>query len=130
MYYLFIIEAQVIVYIDSLFSWWNCTALKVPGLISQNGDFYSNDASLPKKSCFKISVKSVQPFGYKKRLRILQLPIPFYVRIIMVTITSHIFINIFQMVHFSAVKFARDNKKNIWAFFWYLNLQKFEKSLK
>ncbi len=31
----------------------------------------------------------------------------------MVTITSHIFINIFQMVHFSAVKFDRGNEKNM-----------------
>ncbi len=30
----------------------------------------------------------------------------------MVTITSNIFINIFQTVHFSAVKFTRDNEKN------------------
>ncbi len=49
--------------------------LKVPGAISQNGDFYSNDASPPKKSWFQISVKSVKRFGYKKRLCILQLPI-------------------------------------------------------
>ncbi len=47
----------------------------------------------------------------------------------MVTITSHIFINIFQMVHFSAVKFTRVMRK-IWAFFWYQNLWKFEKNLK
>ncbi len=31
----------------------------------------------------------------------------------MVTITSHIFINIFQTVHFSAVKFPRSNEKNM-----------------
>ncbi len=31
----------------------------------------------------------------------------------MVTITSHIFINIFQTVHFSAVKFTRGNEKNM-----------------
>ncbi len=30
----------------------------------------------------------------------------------MVTITSHIFINIFQTVHFPAVKFSRGNEKN------------------
>ena len=48
--------------------------LKVPGPISQNGDFYSMDASPPKKSWFEISVKSVQRFGHKKRC-ILQLPI-------------------------------------------------------
>ena len=31
----------------------------------------------------------------------------------MVTITSHIFIDIFQTVHFSAVKFNRGNVKNM-----------------
>ncbi len=87
--------------------------LKVPGLISQNGIFYSNDASSPKKSWLQISVKSVKPFRHKKRLRILQLPIPYFVSLIMVTITSQIFINIFQTVHFSVVKFTRGNEKNM-----------------
>ena len=85
----------------------------MPGPISQNGNFYSNDASSPKISWFQISFKSVKPFGHKKRLRILQLPIPYCVRYcVLVTITSHIFINIFQTVHFSAVKFTRGNEKN------------------
>ena len=75
-------------------------SLKVPGPISQNGDIYSNDASLPKKSWFQISVKSVKPFGRMKRLRILQLPIPYCVNLIMVSITSHISVNIFKTVHF------------------------------
>ncbi len=52
--------------------------------------------------------------------------IPYCVNLIMVTITSHIFINISQTVHFSAVKFTRV-MRNIWAFFWYQNLRKFEK---
>ncbi len=52
----------------------------------------------------------VKLFGYKKRLRILQLPIPYCVSLIMVTTTSHIFINIFLLVHFSAVKFDKGNK--------------------
>ena len=73
--------------------------LKVPGQISQTGDFYSNDASSPKKSRFQI--KSVKPFGYRKSL---QLPIPYRLSLMMVTISSHIFINIFQTVHFSAVE--------------------------
>ncbi len=89
----------------SMLSW------KVLGPISQNGNFYSNDASSPKISWFQISFKSVKPFGHKKRSRILQLPIPYCVSLIMVTITSHIFINIFKTVHFSAVKFTRGNKK-------------------
>ena len=54
--------------------------LKVPGPISKNGDFYSNDvSSSPKISWFQISVKSVEPFGHKKKLLILQLPIPYCV---------------------------------------------------
>ncbi len=60
----------------------------------------------------QISVKLVKRFGCKKRLCILQLPIPYCVSLIMVTITSHIFINIFQTVHFPAVKFTRGNEKN------------------
>ncbi len=87
--------------------------LKMPGPISQNGNFYSNDASSPKISWFQISFKSVKTFGHKRRLHILQLPIPYCVSLIMVTITSHIFINIFQIVHFSAVKFTRGNEKNM-----------------
>ena len=76
----------------------------MPGPFSQNGDIYSNDASSPKKSWFQIPVKSVKPFGHKKRLRILPLPILHCVRLIMVTISSHISINIFQTVHFFSRK--------------------------
>ncbi len=90
-----------------------CVLLKMPGPISQNENFYSNDGSLPEISWLQISFKSVIPFGHKKRLRILQLPIPYCVSLIMVTITSHIFTNIFQMVYFSAVKFTRGNEKNM-----------------
>ncbi len=85
----------------------------MPGPISQNGIFYSNDVSSPKTTWFQISFKSVKLFRHKKRLRILQLPIPYCVSLIMVTITSHIFINIFQTAHFSAVKFSRGNEKNM-----------------
>ncbi len=53
--------------------------IKDPGPISQNGNSYSNDASSPKVSWFQISFQSVKPFGHKKRLRILQLPIPYCV---------------------------------------------------
>ena len=49
--------------------------LKVPGPISQNEDFYWNDAPPPKKSWFQISVQLVKRFGYGKRICILQLPI-------------------------------------------------------
>ncbi len=54
----------------------------MPGPISQNGNFYSNDASSPKMSWFQISFKSVKPFGHNKRLRIMQLPIPYCVSLI------------------------------------------------
>ncbi len=84
----------------------------MPGPISQNENLYSNDASSSKTSWLQISFKSVKLFGHKKRLRILQLPIPCCVSLIMVTITSHIFTNIFRAVHFSAVKFTRYNEKN------------------
>ena len=86
--------------------------LKVPGPISQNGDFYSNDASPPNKSWFQIWLKSVKQFGYKKRLCICDCLYLHCVSLIMVTITSHIFINTFQTVHFPAVKFTRGIAKN------------------
>ncbi len=58
----------------------------------------------------------MKPFWCMMRLRIilLYLPIPDCVSlIIMVTIISHIFINIFQIFPFSAVKFSRANEKNM-----------------
>ena len=42
----------------------------------------------------------------------LQLPIYYYVSLITVTITRHLFIGFFQMKHFSAVKFYRGYEKN------------------
>ena len=48
----------------------------MPGPISKNGNFYSNNASSPKIPWFQISFKLVKPFAHKKSLRILQLPIP------------------------------------------------------
>ncbi len=57
-------------------------SLKVSGPISQDGNFYSNNTSPPEKSWFQISVKSVEWFGYKKRLCILHLPIPYCVSLI------------------------------------------------
>ena len=44
---------------------------------------------------------------------LLELLIPCCVSLIMVTITSHTFVNIFQTVHFSSVKFTRGNEKNM-----------------
>ena len=74
--------------------------------------FYSNDGSSPKKSWFHISVKSVKPFWYKKKLRIFSIAYTLLCKLnLMVTITSHIYINIFQTVHFAAVKFTKGNEK-------------------
>ncbi len=91
----------------STFRWLG--TLKVPGLTFQNGDFHLSNASPPKKSWFQISVKSVKRFECMKRLCILQLPIHCVSLYNMVTITSHIFIIIFQTVHFSAVRFTMGN---------------------
>ena len=86
----------------------------MPGLIAQNEDIYANDASSSKKSWFQISVKSVLLFRYEKRLQILQFAYALLCKLNYgVTITSHNFINIFQTVHSSAVKFTRDNEKNM-----------------
>ncbi len=61
---------------------------------------------MTKNVLFQTSLKLVKLFGHMERLCILELPIPYYVSLIMVTITSHIFITIFQTDHFSAVKFT------------------------
>ncbi len=46
----------------------------------------------------------------------------------MVTITSNIFINIFQTVHFSAIKFTRGNEKNMSCLLIPKSLKVWEKS--
>ena len=56
---------------------------------------------------YKILVKTVKPFGRTKQFCILHLPLSYHVSLIMVTITRHIFINNFQMDHYSAVEFDR-----------------------
>ena len=55
----------------------------------------------------------VKLFGWKKQVCILQLHISYCVSLIMVTITRHVFINIFQTAHFSAVKFAMSYENNM-----------------
>ena len=55
----------------------------------------------------------VKPFGCMKQFCILQLPIPYCVSLIMVTITRHLYINIFQTEHFSVVKFDMCYEKNM-----------------
>ena len=54
----------------------------------------------------------VKPFGCMKQFCIMQFTIPYCVSsLIMVTITRHVFINIFQTESFSAVKFAMGYEK-------------------
>ena len=48
-----------------------------------------------------------------KQFCILQLPVSYGVGSVMITITRHVFINIFQMEYFSAVKHAMDYEKNM-----------------
>ena len=58
-----------------------------------------------------MSVETVKPFGYTKQFCIFQLPISYCVSLIMVNVTGHVFINIFQTEHFSAVKFDMGYEK-------------------
>ena len=55
----------------------------------------------------------IKPFWYTKQLCDLQLLISHCVSLIMVTITGHIFINIFQKEHSSDVKFDKVYEKNM-----------------
>ena len=81
--------------------------LKVHCPIFQNIKFsVSFEESSLKRCKFKISVETVKPFGCTKQICILQLPVPYCVSLIMVTITRYIFINFFQTECFSAVEFA------------------------
>ena len=79
--------------------------LKVPGPISQNEDIYSNDASSPKKSFFKFQSNWLNCLEARRDT----IAYMYYISLIMVTITSHIF---FKTVHFSVPKFIRGNEKN------------------
>ena len=55
----------------------------------------------------------VKPYECTKQFCILQLPISYCVSLIMVTITRHIFINIFKTEHFSAVRFGMGCERNM-----------------
>ena len=83
--------------------------------------FYSNDSSSPKILLgFKFQLNWAHCLDIT-----LQLPITYCVSL-MVTINSHIFINIFQTVHFLPVKFTRGNEKNT-SFCLITNPRKFER---
>ena len=83
--------------------------------ISQNGDIYSNDASSPKKNLgFKFQLNRSNRLDTRRYYVFYNcLYLPASCKLYMVTITSNIYINIFQTVHFSAVKFTRGNEKNM-----------------
>ena len=86
--------------------------LKVQGSICSKLSFVSFVASLQRCN-FQISVEAIKLLECTKQFCILQLPISYCVGLIMATITKHIFINIFQMKQFSAVKFAMGYEKNM-----------------
>ena len=94
--------------------------------------FVSFEESSLQSFKFIIWVETVKPFGWRKQFCDLQLPIhvPYCVSSIMVTIIWHIFINIFQTKNISAIKYDTGYEKNIWAFLWLQNLQKFDKKSK
>ena len=81
----------------------------MPDPISQNGDFYSN------KSWFQISVLKIGlTIWIQEGITYFAIAYTLLcVSLIIVTISSHIFVNISQTVHFSAVKFTRVNEKNM-----------------
>ena len=53
------------------------------------------------------------PFGSTEQFCILQLPISYCVSLIMVTVTEHVFINMFQTEQFLAVTFFMRYEKNM-----------------
>ena len=61
---------------------------------------------------FKISVKSLKPFGYTKQFYKLQPPTLYCVSLIMVTVTSHTFTAIFTREYPLAIKKKKKKKKN------------------
>ena len=94
--------------------------LKVHGPIFKIKFCISFEESSHQRFKFKYSIiELVKPFGCGKQFCTLQLPYCLYnhyVNFIMVTITRHIFINIFQTHHFSAVKFYMGYEKNMTLF--------------
>ena len=86
--------------------------LKVHGPIFQIYFSVSFEESSLQRCKSEISVETVKLFRCKKQFCILQLPVSYCVSLID-TITRHIFINIFQMECFSAVKFGMGHEKNM-----------------
>ena len=103
------------------------TPNKMLGPTFQNLVFYLfEESSLPRWQ-FQISVEAVKPFGCTKQFCIMQLSIPYCVRLIMVTITRHVFIYILQMEHFLSCEIWHGQWKKIWPPLWNQKLQMFEK---
>ena len=102
--------------------------LPVKGAWSNKLRFFLNDASSAKKSWFQISVQLIIWIDEATTLIVIA-----YTSLCKLYygyhITSHIFINIFQRVCFSAVKLIQVIRK-IWASFWCQNLGRFEKKKK
>ena len=69
------------------------------------GNLYSTGLNL--------KFQSVKPFGCTKQFCKLQPPILYYVSLIRVTITSHIFTAIFSREYVLAIKFLVGNDKNM-----------------
>ena len=86
----------------------NPVDLKVLDFIS-----VSFEESSHQRCKFKISVDGQAILIYQANLYIAVVYILLCISIIMVTITRHIFINIFRREHFSAVKLAKSYEKNM-----------------
>ena len=81
-------------------------------LFSKFSSLISFEESSLQRRKFQIITETIKPFGFTNQFCILQLPISYCVSLIMVTITRHVFTNIFQMEHCSAVEFAMGYEKN------------------
>ena len=80
--------------------------------------FVSFEESSLQRCQFKISVETVEMFGCMKQFYILWLPISYWIlcsfkSFSMVSISRDVFIDIFQVKHFSAVKFVIGYEKNM-----------------
>ena len=96
------------------YSRYPCLGTRVRFLLRRFCYFKSSRDHHAKNLGFKISVE----LNHSNRLDALKhfimiAYIPYCVSLITVTITSPFSINIFQMVHFSAVKFTKGNEKNM-----------------
>ena len=80
----------------------------MPGPISKNGDIFKGCVIAQEIFCFKFQLNRLNRLNARRD----NVVIRYCISSIMVTITSHIFINILKTVHFSALKINRGNEKN------------------